>query len=324
MNANLIRSDSRALGVLLLGAVCLSFAPLFVKVLNPLGMGPTSIGFWRTFIGAMILFVWTIITRQKLLLPWSVMRWTIAAGFVFFLDLYCWHKSILYSGAGISTILANTQVFATAVLSFFVFKERIRPRFVIAAVTAIIGVILLIGVGSDVEFTTIYIKGTILGLLTGLAYAHYLIVLKLAGHERQSPVGGGSGFMCLMAWTSLSSAFFLGLTTLVDKSEAMLPPNLQALLYVALLALIVQAVGWWLISRSLPEIAASHSGLGLLLQPVLATFWGVIFFSEHFGQFQIIGAVVTLAAIYVGSVRKGGEADSSHKKRAADRQPPLK
>lgn len=304
MNYISSQSDSRAIGALLFGAVCLSFAPIFVKMLNNLGMGPTAIGFWRTLLGAVILFVWTVIIRQRIAIPWVVMRWTIAAGFLFSLDLYCWHKSILYSGAGMATILANTQIFSVTILGFFIFKERLRPRFIVAATAAIAGVTLLIGVGSDFVFSSTYLNGIILGLLTGLVYAHYLVVLKLAGHERQSQSGGGSGFICLMAWTSLSSAFFLGLTTFVDKSEAMLPPNLQALLYVALLAFVVQALGWWVISFSLPKIAASRSGLGLLLQPVLATIWSVIFFNEHLGPIQLIGAVITLSAIYVGSVRK--------------------
>ena len=52
------------------------------------------------------------------------MRWTIVAGFVFFLDLYCWHKSILYSGVGISTILANTQVFYAILARYRMYRRR--------------------------------------------------------------------------------------------------------------------------------------------------------------------------------------------------------
>ncbi|MEW5995163.1 MAG: EamA family transporter, partial [Candidatus Zixiibacteriota bacterium] len=60
---------------------------------------------------------------------------------------------------------------------------------------------------------------------------------------------------------------------------------------------------WWAIASSLPKINASRSGLALLLQPVLATVWGVLFFGEYLTPIQIAGALITLAAIYVGSVR---------------------
>ncbi|MBU8933526.1 MAG: DMT family transporter [candidate division Zixibacteria bacterium] len=308
MNTIPQQSELRALGALFFGATCVSFAAIFVKLIEPLGMGPTAIGFWRTMLGAVILFAATAATRQRILMPWSVMRWTIAAGFLFFLDLYFWHKSILYCGAGMATILANTQVLATAVLGFFVFKERLGRRFAIAVLSAIGGVVLLIGIGSDVEFSSIYIRGVVLGLLTGVAYAHYLIVLKLAGHAREEVVRRSTGqkgrvnYTAMIAWTSLFSALFLGIAAGVDANETMLPPGPRSFLYVAGLALVVQALGWWTISRSLPRVAASRGGLALLLQPVLATVWGYMFFGERLGLLQIVGAVVTLTAIYIGSV----------------------
>jgi drug/metabolite transporter (DMT)-like permease len=44
----------------------------------------------------------------------------------------------------------------------------------------------------------------------------------------------------------------------------------------------------------------------LLLQPSLATIWGVLFFAENLGLIQYIGASIILIAIYLGSVKKVG------------------
>ena len=41
-----------------------------------------------------------------------------------------------------------------------------------------------------------------------------------------------------------------------------------------------------------------------VLQPVLATVWSAILFGETLAPLQILGALVTLAAIYAGSVRR--------------------
>ncbi|HWR82866.1 MAG TPA: DMT family transporter, partial [Candidatus Deferrimicrobium sp.] len=277
------------------GAICISFAPVFVKMLAAGNMGPTAIAFWRTFIGAVILFAWSVARNETLSLQAPVMRWSGLAGFVFFLDLFFWHRSILYAGAGIATILANTQVFGTAVLSFLIFKERLSLKFFAAALGAVVGVALLIGLGSHVALASNYIRGVVFGLLTGLAYANYIVTLKLAGHKHRT------SFVTLMAWTSLYSALFLGVATLIEH-DRMAPPDLTALALLAALALVAQVLGWWAISSSLPKIAASRSGLTLLLQPVLATVWGVLFFNELLAPMQIVGALFTLAAIYVGSV----------------------
>jgi len=280
------------------GALCISFAAIFVKLLGREIMGPTAIAFWRMFFGALILFAWAIFKKDRLVLKWQVLKWLALAGFLFFLDLYFWHRSILYAGAGMATILANTQVFATAVLSFFIFKEKLTLKFFSAAVSAIIGVVLLIGVGSDFELTQLYLRGVFYGLLTGLFYANYLVTIKHAGHKMAS-----MDFIVLMAWTSLFSSVFLGVTGVVE-GETMLPPSFYAVLILFALALVAQALGWWAISTSLSKIEGSQSGLILLLQPVLATVWGVIFFGEYLTLIQLIGGLVTLTAIYIGSVRR--------------------
>ncbi len=290
----------RSFAVLSFGAVCISFAPVFVKLIGQEVLGPSAIAFWRTLFGAAILFVWATLAGHKVSLPWSMTRWTILAGLIFCCDLFVWHRSILFVGAGMATILANTQVFATAVLSSFIFKEKLGIRFFLAALSGIVGVILLVGVGSDFEFTAGYIRGIIYGLATGVFYANYIVTLKVAGQREGQP----PSFITLMAWVSTFSAIFLGLATLFTEADAMIPPTPYAWFILFSLALVAQAVGWWAISMSLPKIDAHRGGLALLLQPVLATVWGLLFFAEHLTILQLTGAAITLAAIYVGTVRR--------------------
>ncbi len=296
-------NQMRSFAVLAFGAICISFAAIFVKLLGIDRLGPASIGFWRTMFGAIILFAWALVAGHRLRLPRATLRWTVLAGFLFFLDLFFWHRSILYAGAGMSTIFANTQVFGTAVLSYFIFKERLSLTFWIAAVAAIFGVVLLIGVGSDVEFTSRYLRGVLFGLLTGIVYANYIITMKTAGQKEGKP-GKPASFITLMAWTSLFSAFFLMIASLMTERHEFLPPDWFSVFILVALALVAQAVGWWLISQSLPKVDASKGGLALLLQPVLTTIWGALFFAERLTGVQIVGAVITLTAIYIGSVRR--------------------
>jgi len=297
VNSLRLNSGIAPLLTLSAGAVCISFAGVFVKLLGMEKMGPTAIAFWRVLFGAAFLFTWSALRNDRLVLTASVLRWSVLAGFIFFLDLFFWHRSILYSGVGMATILANTQVFGTAILGFLIFKEKLSFKFFTAAFCAVAGVALLIGLGSKIEFSVRYLEGVTFGLLTGLVYANYIIVVKIAGHSEPKP-----GFITLMAWISLFSALFLGVTGLCEEDPFM-PPDLISVIILLALALIAQALGWWAISSSLPKIDASRSGLALLLQPVLATFWGVFFFSEYLTIIQIVGAIVTLVAIYIGSVK---------------------
>jgi len=297
MNLPLNQSTAKFYLLLAFGAVCVSFAPVFVKMIVEDVLGPTAIGFWRLFLGAIILFGWSVAAGHKIRISARMMKWTALAGAIFFLDLFLWHRSIIYAGAGMATILANTQVFWTAILSFFIFKEKLSLKFFSSAIAAIIGVALLAGYGSEIEFSLRYIEGVLFGLATGIVYANYLVTLKVAGQREDRP-----HFVTLVAWVSLFGAVILGLSGWVE-SDPFLPPDGRTWLVLIALAVVAQALGWWAIASGLPRIDISKGGLILLLQPVLATVWGFFLFSEYLTWIQLIGAVVTLTAIYVGSTR---------------------
>lgn len=288
---------------LFFGAFCISFAAVFVKMLGLEIMSPTSIAFWRAALGAVFLFTLALLRKKTLMISPQVIPWTALAGLLFSIDLFFWHRSIVYSGAGIATILANTQVFGTAVLSFFIFKEKLSIKFIVAAVAAFGGVALLVGFGSDIELTPRYLKGVFFGLVTGLAYANYLISLKYAGHKQKLP-----DFVTLMAWVSLFMALFLGVSTLIE-SRGFFPPDWRSLLILALLALVAQTFGWWSISSGLSEVAASRAGLIILFQPVLTMLWGMLIFNEQLTLTQSFGAAITLGTIYIGGLSKSNRAE---------------
>lgn len=241
----------------------------------------------------------TLLRGRRPVLSSRLMCFAALAGFIFFADLFVWHRSIFYCGAGMSTILGNTQVFGTALLSFLIFKERLTVSYFASAVTAIVGVVLLVGlISEEVIFTSRYVQGIAFGLATGVVYAHYLITLKWAGQKEAA-----GDIVVFMAFTSLFAAFFLGVTALIEPGP-ILPPDWESVGLLFSLGVVAQALGWWSITSSLVNIVASRAGLILLLQPTLAMVWGVLFFAEQFTFSQLVGAVVTLAAIYYGGLRQ--------------------
>ena len=66
------------------------------------------------------------------------------------------------------------------------------------------------------------------------------------------------------------------------------------------LGLFSQALGWVLITRSLPALPTSVVGLILLLQPSLAFVWDMAIFDRETSLLAGIGVAVTLSAIYLG------------------------
>ena len=69
-----------------------------------------------------------------------------------------------------ATILGNTQVFWSALVGVLFLRESLSLRFVGATVVAFVGVVLLVGFGSQVELSPRYLLGVAMGLCTGVAY----------------------------------------------------------------------------------------------------------------------------------------------------------
>jgi len=292
---------------LVLGAVCIAFAPIFVKALGD--FGPTVSGMYRTATGAVFLYGlygWNrfrrrgtadeagpsvVNSRGKLLL------WCLFAGVLFSLDLYVWHRAVLLVGAGMGTILGNTQVFYLALMGLLFFRERLDWRYATAVPLAFVGIILLVTMGGVIETSGVdYWFGVGCGLATGLVYASYLLVL------RRLQTLTTSGAVLILALITTVTTVILAVVSLLEGTLRL--PRSQEWWPILGLGFVPQVIGWLLISRNIPRVDVSRGGLILLLQPALATVFGAIFFAEHLSIKQMLGAALTLFAVYLGSTRR--------------------
>lgn len=287
------------LALLILGGVCISWAAILVKVAARQELGPTSIAFWRLLTGAVTLFAAAALTGRPLLLPPRLALLACLGGTIFTADLFLWHRSIHLVGAGLATILASTQVFNTAILNWIFVGEKPRGRFFFAAAAGLFGVALLAGVGSDIALSGDYLRGVLLGLATGLAYGSYLLTTRHLG-RREPPLSP----ITIVAWLSLGGAASSGLICLFEN-DPFLPATVTAWAALLALGIAVQAGGWWAIATALPRVRGATGGLVLLLQPVLATVWGGLLFGERLAPLQLLGALLTLGAIYAGTLGPG-------------------
>jgi len=283
--------------VLAIGAATVSLAPILVKAVAQWNVGPIGIAFWRCAFGAALLAVLARARGHSLVVRGRLALLLVLAGVAFAADLTVWHHSIFLAGAGMATILGNTQVFFTALLATMFFRERLTPRFVAAAVSAVAGLILLVGVGSEVEFTPGYVRGIGFGLATGVVYGVFLTLLRAAALSDRH------------GWTLVRPTWFSAVAALSLVAPAVgtgraVPDAWPGWVVLLLLAVVAQVLGWWAISASVGRVEASVAGLTLMLQPVLATVWSALLFGEALAPLQILGALVTLGAIYSGSARR--------------------
>ncbi len=277
----------------LCGAFLISFSGIFVKIAD---VSPTASGFYRVFFGSIFLFCATVWFKDFRKLTPAELCLITFCGFVFALDLFFWHESIMYIGPGLATLIGNFQVFLLAATGIFFFGEKSRPRFFAAVPLAIIGLLMIVGFNWN-NLESDYKTGIYLGLLTAVCYTVFLLSLrKIQSDEKHSL------FFALMI-VSISCTIFLGMKML-HTGDSFSIPDFKSLSALLGLGLFSQTIGWVLIANAMPKIRASFTGLILLLQPALAFIWDVMLFNRPTDILNWTGVILTLAAIYMGLTGK--------------------
>lgn len=278
---------------LVFGVLMISLSGVFVKLVE---VDPTASAFYRMFFGGIALAAITVARRESLWFGARYMLPAVIAALWFVGDLYFWHRSILYVGPGLATLLANFQVFLLALAGFLFYREQPGMRLVIAIPLAFAGLVLLVlpewlSLGED------YRLGVVFGLVTAVCYAGYTLTL------RSSRLGNSSASnYANMAVLSLTCAAILAPLALAG-GESLAIGRLEDLGWLLVYGLTGQVFGWVLISHSLPKLNASTVGLILLLQPVSAFILDIVLFDRRLMLIQFIGGAVALGAIYLGGVR---------------------
>ncbi|NIO00831.1 MAG: EamA family transporter [Candidatus Latescibacteria bacterium] len=279
---------------LVFGACLISFSAVFVKLAH---VGPTVSAFYRAAFGAALLIPLVFARREALWRGAIPFLLGVGCGVLFALDLSCWHRSILYIGPGLATILGNFQVFVLAVVGILVFRETITWKFVAAIPLAMLGLFFLVGIQWE-ELGTNFKLGVLFALLTAVIYAIFILVLKKSQSilPRLTPIAN-------LFLLSAAAASVMALE-IAAEGESFGIPDPQTWASLLGLGVISQVVGWVLISGSISKVETSRIGLILLLQPTLTFIWDMLFFGRPTTAIEIVGALTALSAIYLGGARK--------------------
>jgi drug/metabolite transporter (DMT)-like permease len=278
---------------LFIGAALISLSPVWVRLVD---VAPSTSGFYRVLFGGAALVIYLLVTRRRLHMTRRTWLLLIIASVFLSLDLWFWHRSIIYIGPGLSTLLANFQVFIMMIVGIVFLRQMPRPVQMFAVPLAFMGLILIVGLDWD-ALSKDYKLGIIFGLLTAAAYASYLLTLRKIREISTFRVPTRE-----LAVVSVICAVMLAATVLAE-GESLAIPTIEDMGWLVAYGVLSHCLGWLFIASSLSEVSTVEAGLALLLQPTLSFVWEVLFFSRSMTGVELVGAGIALVAIYLGSAR---------------------
>jgi drug/metabolite transporter (DMT)-like permease len=276
-----------------LGALVIAFSGILVRLAD---VSPSTAAFFRCAYALPVLGALAWAERRRYgPRSWPDRRLAWAAGLFFGADLTFWHHSIAAVGAGLATVLGNTQVVFVALLAWLVLGERPENRALASIPVVFLGVTLISGVVGSGAYGDDPALGVLFGVLTGITYALFLLILRQGSTNDGGPAGP-------LFDATASAALFAAIGGIVVGDIDWVPgPESQA--WLVLLALTSQVLGWLLISVSLPRLPAVLTSIVLMLQPVSTVFLAAVLLSESPSPVQLAGVAIVVAGVAVATVR---------------------
>lgn len=185
-------------------------------------------------------------------------------------DLTLWNSSFSYTSVANANVLVNLTPFTIIPVSYFLFKEKMTPKFLFGGLVTLIGVLVLMS--NKVNMSPDRLLGDSLSLGSSVFYAMFMItVYKLRDSVTSTIIMFISAFGEL--WPLLA------------------------------LALVSQILGQGLLAYCLGKVNACLSSLITLSQPVVAALYAWVIFNENLNLQTVIAILITLTGIYLAKTQ---------------------
>lgn len=270
----------------LAGAVTISFSAIFFALSD---VSPITGAFFRGLYALPVLFLIWWWRRDRDDRPRAKRLVAFAAGVLLGFDVVTWHVSINSIGAGLATLIANSQVVVVALVAWLLLGERPRQTVLVSIPVLLVGVAMISGLGLGDAFGENPLLGTLLAVAAAFLYGGFILVFRHSNSARAPVAGPLLEATAGLAGTTLALGLVTGGLDLV--------PSWPSHGWLVALALGAQAGGWLLIGYALPRLPAVETATIILLQPVLTMVWGMIIFSERPSPVQLTGAILVLGGV---------------------------
>jgi len=244
---------------------------IFAKLLYQFNLDPFTITFYRTLIAFSILLVYNYsndfqIKRHRL--PF----YALYGFFAVFLFYILYFYTVKISSVSFAVLLLYSAPVYSTILGYALFKEKITKAKILALVIVIFGVFLV----ANLDHWDANKIATVLGLLSGLTYALYGILAKVAVRDENPE-------------EALLYTIGFGTLFLAPFSHFKIP--YESLPYLFGLAFFPTVLGYILYNKALQEVEVSKASIISTVEPVVALILAYLIFRETLTPKQMIGAV---------------------------------
>ena len=301
---------TRGYSIALVSAAILSTTAIFIRYLTQTYALPALVlAFWRdVFVTLTLLLVLGLLRPALLRVNRKFLRYLVLYGLVLAIFNSLWTLSVALNGAAVSTVLAYCSAGFTALLGWWLLKERLDWAKLLAVAFSLAGCVLVSG-ALDPAAWRLNLVGIITGVLSGLLYAIYSLMGRSAFQRGLNPwttlvYTFGFAAVFLLAFNLLGKGFLPGAIT--RPADFLWLGNAWVgwgILF--LLAAGPTLAGYGLYNVSLTYLPSSVANLIVSTEPVFTVVIAYFLLGERLTWVQGSGSLLILGGVVFLRVYEG-------------------
>lgn len=262
---------------------------VFSRLLHTAGFASLQVTEIRAMVTVVVIFMVILVIDRRLLKIELRDLWMFVGTGVVGMALYnsLYFETTELVSLSMSSVLLYTSPCFVVVISAVVFKERVTLQKLTALAIATVGCILTVGVIGSGEVPNIH--GVLLGLGSGFLYALYAIFCKVALRKYHPST--------VILYTFLLS--FATLSPFTDPVDIISTGFLsfEVLLIMLGFGILGTAIPHFLFVKGLKGMEAGKASVIAFLEPLVATFAGLMLYEEAVTFAKVVGMLMVLVSI---------------------------
>jgi drug/metabolite transporter (DMT)-like permease len=285
----------------LLGVACLGFSASYygafsvlTKSLYSYGLDPLTLLFARTAPAAVILWLYIILTRRPIR---PTLRSLLLFGELGVLGLglssWCYFQALRYLPASMAVMIMYVHPSLVAVLSAYLYRDRLTAQRLLALGFRLAGCGLLVGIYDP---HNLIINAT--GIFFALGAVLGCVVYALVSYKgvREYPEDVVATYVA-----TFSTVMFLTLQNPVDLLDIQLPSTGWAILLA--IAVLPQVLAILLYLKGVKILGPGQTVILMTLEPLVATSLAFMVLGERMSPPQLVGGIMVLGGMLLSQLR---------------------
>ena len=298
MDEQKVKSKSELIASLLviLAGICWGIIGVFTRSMSNHGLSSIQITASRCFVVAICLIIYlTVKDRKKLVIDIKDIWYFAGTGIIsiiFFNTFY--FITINKTTLSLASILLYTAPSFVMIMSTILFKEKVTKQKLIALCLAFLGCVFTTGLLSNNKIN-VSLMGIITGVASGFFYALYSIFGSIA-LKKYHP-------MTVTVYTFIVASIaiipFCNIGQLINLSLY----NTNLLLNILLIGIISTLIPFLAYTKGLERLEAGKAAVVAFVEPMVATFTGIVVFKEVLTYKNVIGIILIFIAIVLLNIK---------------------